>query len=179
MRKLFLAAGLLLLAAGRPMPAQTADDYLLPREDLRVRYAENIRQRTDALLDVMSRRLNTLEHRYVTRDRPAWVRQLEKDETLRAVDTYSDDRLLADYHRALYSLLVRIEGAYGRGWGTVLKGAVHALRKHSEKYVAFLEQVEPLLPADEKLRTEYERALALTRKAVDGARAAEKAMKDL
>jgi len=179
MRTLILSAALVAWAAGGSLPAQTADDYLLPREDLRVRYAENIRQSTDALLTVMSRRLNTLEHRYISLDREEWMRQLEKDDTLRVVDTYTDERLLSDYHRAMYSLLLRIEDAYARGWGTVLKGAVHTLRKHSESYLEFLEKVGPQLPEDEKLQAEYDRALALTRKAVAGTRAAEKAMKDV
>ena len=175
MRKPGIWAGILLalLTAG----GLRGEDCFLDREDALYRDAEGLEAKAKVLHKLMSRRLISLECRYLERKKPECPGLLVHDSLLAELEGRSDQRLLEDYHGALRTLLITLEDAYARHLGRTTMIVLHDLEKQAQHRLKSLEALEPLLAgspelsaAQPELARWLEKSLELTRKAVAGAR---------
>jgi len=152
--------------------AYDPDDFLLPVEDSRLRRAQTLKERVDAHLVALQRRLKILEHRYLLKnDDEDWAEKLKKNEPLNTLDAYPDDRLLRDYRRGMNSLLLKVEGYFETRRSRSLKDALRALKKNAEKFLKVLNELEPVVVLkDDDSKRDLRRSVRLTEKAVSGAK---------
>jgi len=156
--------------------AHDPEDFLLEKEDSRLRSAENIKEKVDALTIALDRRLSVLEYRRLKTDHYQWEKKCKRDQLLYQIEPYTDDRLLQDYVKCLLSLLRKVEGAFSTSRPQSLKNALRNLKKKSENHLKILEQLEPVYSSDKQNAPLLKKAVLLTRKSVSGA---EKGLKQI
>lgn len=174
--KISLIVGLLLFCswtggrAGTPacQNFHDPDDYMLEKEDQIYRDAEDFTGKANVILGLLERRLLVLSSRHLQLN-PKTMSKKMREELIKPLLDYTDDRLLRDYNQALRKLLGDIDSRFRHSRGRIMYETLSQLKKKTGGFAGLLGQLEPVLSKSEDCRLQLSEAITLTQKANAGA----------